>query len=66
MIDLINKSETEGLDEDEAVTLAVYYVTTGLVNSTGSIGRFVDMVASDLPFEFEAALDAHDAELVTA
>lgn len=42
MIDLIIKAETEGLDSwEEACEYAQVLVDTGLVNSTGSNGRFV-------------------------
>lgn len=56
MLDLIIKSETEGLDIDEAVDLAAWYITTGMVNSTGSIGRFVNDIAASFPVELEEAL----------
>jgi hypothetical protein len=56
MLDLIVKSETEGLEPDEAVTLAAWYINTGMVNSTGSIGRFVNDIASVFPVELEEAL----------
>lgn len=66
MIDLIIKAETEGVTAEEAVELAAYYLATGLVNSTGSIGRFVDDVAAAFPCDLEAALDALHGELVPA
>lgn len=56
MLTLIMKSETEGLELDEAIELAAWYITTGMVNSTGSIGRFVDDIASSFPAELEEAL----------
>lgn len=65
-LQLIIKAATEGVTETEAVELAVFYLTTGLVNSAGSIGRFVDDVASTFPVELEAALDAVDGKLVAA
>lgn len=43
--DLMIKYETEGLDsEEEAVELAEWLVDTGMVNSTGSLQRFVKEV----------------------
>ena len=66
MIDLIIKSETEGLNEEEAVELAAFYLASGMVHSTGSIGRFVDDVVSMFPVELDEALAAYDGELVAA
>jgi hypothetical protein len=59
LLDLIIKSETDGLDTlDEVIALAVGLVNSGLVNSTGSYGRYVDSVVDAYPDEFDAALDA--------
>lgn len=59
LLDLIMKAETEGLDSiDECVELAVGYITSGLIHSTGSAGRFVRDVSEMYPEEFAAALDA--------
>lgn len=66
MIDLVIKAETEGLVGGEAVKLAAWYLATGLVNSTGSIGRFVDDVVRAFPVELDEALDAYDGKLVAA
>lgn len=41
---------------DEAVELAVFYLATGMVNSTGSIGRFVDDIVAEFPVEMTEAL----------
>lgn len=53
-VDLIMKAETEGLDSfEEAVELADFYVSTGLVNATGSAQRFVEAVLFELRLEVE-------------
>jgi hypothetical protein len=42
ILDLVIKFDTEGLDTDEeAIEFARLLVSTGLVNSTGTYGRFV-------------------------
>jgi hypothetical protein len=65
ILSLIIKAECEGLDsEDEAVELAVAYITTGLIHSTGSAGRFVRDVSEAYPEEFAAALAAAGIEEV--
>jgi len=66
VIDLIIKSENEGLNEEEAVELAAFYLASGMVNSNGSIGRFVDNIASMFPVELDEALDAYNGKLVPA
>lgn len=66
MIDLIIKSENEGLNAEEAVELAAFYLASGMVHSQGSIGRFVDDIVSMFPVELDDALAAYDGKLVAA
>jgi hypothetical protein len=59
LLNLILKAETEGLDSiDECVDLAIGYITSGLIHSTGSAGRFVRDVSEAYPDEFADALEA--------
>ena len=56
LVDLIVRSETVGLDEDETIELAALLAVTGLVNTTGSNQRFVANVAYMWPVEYTDAV----------
>ena len=44
-LDLILKAETDGLETDaEVITLAQFYLDTGMYRSVGHAGRFIQQV----------------------
>ena len=58
-LDLIIKSETEGLDTlEEAIALVAFLITTGLVNSTGSYQRYCASVRDQYPDELSLSVKA--------